>query len=188
MSQEKMSIVMKDGTSIYFDIRAIQDIDFYTHVPISVDDIVGEWISPYPGTNDLDCYEFIPDGAMKYRSFNYNSQLSYENDGTYSISSDNILTMFLLGTSLTDKIISCTGEELILSSSTYYKVQKSYSLSTESEPISIENEGDVIKYVDGCFVDLEDNKIKPIKAGCGYAIVEDAVTKTLKAYKIIVNS
>lgn len=184
IAQEKVRITMKDHTTLDFDIRAIKEIDFYQPKQIEAGDIVGEFITfSDDEVVTLECWEFKENGDLKYNVYYVETGLNYEYDGTYTLI-DNVLTISIFGSTFTDLISIFTGTELVSYSLTYYKVQNHYNISISDIPINIGIEGDVIKLVDNCYIGMKDNKITPLKVGRGYALVEDAETKALKAYSI----
>lgn len=185
-AQEKMRITMNDGTPLEFNIRFIDEMTFYTPQPVN---IIGEWVNysdEMGGT--IQCFGFKEDGTVVYKMFYSKYQISSEYTGTYSLN-NKVVELKILGSIISLSIDSYTENDFYSNGSgTYYRVQEPvYSMNTADTPISIGNEGDIVKYVDGCIVVLEDNKIKALKEGMGYALVEEAESGAIKAYSIEVN-
>ena len=182
-AQEKMRITMNDGTTMDFNIRFIDEMTFYTPKSFNV---VGEWVS-YSDQMDgtIYCMDFKEDGTMLYKRFYTKYHVSNENTGTYSLN-NKVIELNILGSVINMSIDSYTENDFFSNGNgTFYRVMEPiYNMKTTDDPISIGNDGDVIKYVDGCFVGLEDNKIKPLKEGKGYALVEAAESGDMKAYSI----
>ena len=182
-AQEKMRITMNDGTQMDFNVRFIDEMTFYTPQPFN---IVGEWVSysdQMSGT--IQCLEFKEDGTMVYKTFYTKYQMSNESTGTYSLNNKTI-ELSIYGSIVNISIDNYTENDFFSNANgNFYRVREPlYDMNTTDEPITIGNDGDIIKYVDNCFVGLENNKIKPLKEGKGYALVEDAESADLKAYSI----
>ena len=122
-------------------------------------------------------------GKFKYSVYYVETGQNKEDNGSFTLI-DNVLTLSIWRIELTEIITIFTGTELVGSSLTFYKVQDIYNVSITDAPINIGKEGDTIKFVDNYYVGMKNNKITPLKTGKGYAIVEDAKTKALKAYGI----
>lgn len=182
-AQELMRIIKNDGTTYDFSVNNVESMLFFTPEQINV---VGDWV----GYNDIAmrCYSLDQDGTMRYKYYSMTQSNNYEVEGEY-VYNDNVLTLKYSGNTIPIEIISYNDTMLVSGShEVYYKVlEPIYNMKTTDDPINIGNDGDVIKYVDNCVVGVEDNKIKPLKDGTGYAIVEDAVSKSLKAYRIDVS-
>ena len=191
-AQDIMRITLNDGTPMEFSVNNVDEMTFYTPKPLN---IVGEWVSyssQYGGV--MECLRLNDDGTMKYKAIYANySSLNSEYDGKYTFENNVLkLTVIMYSTEMslgTIEIVNYTETDFSSSTNdTYYKVQKTYQMKYEDEPINVGNDGDVIKYVDNYYIGIENNKIKPLDnakyGGSGYAIVEDAETKGLKAYCI----
>ena len=166
-----------------FDVKAIKNMDLFSNSSIKIDNLVGEWVQYEDRILSLICWKFMRDGTYVYKSYNYDSQLIFNNSGTFTLE-DNVLTIDYSGFNIPERIISCTDSEFSSSSDTYYKVIGDYSMALDDNPITIGNDGDIIKYVDNCIIGIENNKIVPLKGGSGYALVEDALTKQIKAFRV----
>ena len=179
-AQDLMRVTTQDGTQYELSVNNIKDMDFY--IPEQIN-FVGEWIVISGST--MVCYDIKNDGTMKRTSFSMNVGQMYEINGTYSIK-DNVLTLNFDGSTLVIPVVEATETKIVSTSGdTYFRVQADvYSMTTTDNPISIGKEGDVVKYVDNCIVGTDNNKITALRDGRGYAIVEDAETKGLKAYCI----
>lgn len=181
-AQELMRITSKNGTQYEFSVNNINDIFFYTPENL---DVVGEWLAI--SGNTMICFNIKKDGTLKRTSFSMTMGQYYELDGTYTLNED-VLTLSYDGSTLIIPIVEFSNTKMVSTSGDiYYRVQETiYSMTTNDNPIHIGNDGDVIKYVDNCIVGAENNLIKPLRDGRGYAIVNDAETGELKAYGISV--
>lgn len=179
-AQELMRITTQDGTQYNFSVNNIQEMDFYTPEQINV---VGEWIAI--SENTMICFELKNDGTLRRTSFFMTMGQYYQSEGTY-ILKDDVLTLNYDGSTLRIPIVEFTETKMVSTSGdVYYRVQETvYRITTNDSPIHIGNDGDVIKYVDNCIVGSDNNLIKPLRDGRGYAIVNDAETGELKAYGI----
>ena len=189
-AQQKMRITMSDGTQMDFCVNNITEMSFEVRQPL---DVLGEWLcftDVYGGV--IICYAFNDDGTVVYKERYLNSALSAyssEYSGTYSLEGS-VISMQLFGTEHIVNVVECTGTELYSSTGDImYKVREPiYKMNSTDEPIIIGEEGDRILYADGFCVKAVDNKIAAVRAGAGYALVEDAETKEIKAYKIEVSA
>ena len=182
-AQELMRVTTQDGTQYELSINNIKNLDFYTPEQIN---FVGEWITISAGS--MVCFDIKSDGTMKHTSFSTTDATKgnyFEIDGTYTIK-DNVLTLNFDGSTLVIPVVEATETKIVSTSGeTYYRVQADiYSLTTNGNPISVGNEGDVVKYTDRCFIDAINNMITPLRDGRGYVIVEEARTGVLKAFGV----
>lgn len=181
-AQGLMRITTQDGTQYNFSVNNIQDMDFYTPEQINV---VGEWIVISGST--MICFDLKDDGTLKRKSFSMTMGRFYDSDGTYTIK-DDVLTLNYDGSTLIIPVVELTETKMVsISGDIYYRVQETeYNMTTNDNPIHIGNDGDAIIYIDNCIVSSENNLIKSMRDGRGYAIVNDAETGELKAYGISV--
>lgn len=181
-AQDLMRVTTQNGTQYEFSINNIKEMDFYVLEQIN---FVGEWIF-ISGDIAMISYDLKSDGTLKYTYFSMGAvnQID-EKYGTYAVK-DNVLTLNYDNSTLVVPVVEATETKIVSSSGeTFYKVQETdYSLSTIDEPIHVGNEGDVIKFVDKCIVGTENNLIKPLRSGRGYAIVEEKETGIMKAFGI----
>jgi hypothetical protein len=184
LAQEKMRISLNDGTYMDYDARIVKSLTVVTPTPL---DLIGDWVS-VSGTT-MASYSFKEDNACSMHQFNMTTSYHIGYDLTYTYENDEI-NFFLYGTNaLRISVQSNTEAEFVSSTGAiHYKVQGTYSMAISDEPISIGNTDDVIKYADNYFVAVEDNKIKALKDGSGYVLVEDTKSKETKAYKIEVDA
>lgn len=177
-AQELMRITSQDGTQYEFSVNNINKLFFYTPENL---DVVGEWLAI--SDNTMTCFNIKKDGTLKRTSFSMTMGHYYELDGTYTLK-DDVLTLSYDGSTLIIPIVEFSNTKMVSTSGDiYYRVQETiYSMTTNDNPIHIGNDGDVIKYVDNCIVGTENNLIKPLRNGRGYAIVNDAETGEFKAY------
>ena len=183
--EEKMRITLNTGNPIEFNVNDVKDITF-------VDDknplnIVGEWFNYDEESGYFEAFDFHEDKTLSYYCFNLLGDESA--NGTYSCK-DGMLTLNWLNTELIVPITSHSETFFTMtnggSNSVYYRIQKTYNMTTADSPISIGNKGDVITYVDNAVIGAEDNKIKALQRGSGFALVKDAQLNTTVAYKIVV--
>lgn len=190
--EEKFRVTFNVGDPLNFNVKDIKEITFVEDLnPLDIEG--GEWfneeIEKY-GT--YESFEFREDGSLLYHPYyvNYHSGLTI--NGYYNLE-DYMLTMQLgdLGV-LTTTITNHSATSFVVTSggenSTYYKVQKVYNIKTSDAPMSIGNDGDIITFVDNEFITIEDNKIKPLKDGTGYALVKDLALDAIVAYRINVEA
>lgn len=190
--EEKLRVTFDVGDPINFSVNDIKDITFVEDLnPL---DIVGsEWFNEeVEKSGTYESFEFREDGTLTYCPYYVNYHDGYTIPGRFNFE-DYMLTMQLsiVGT-LTQAITSHSATSYVVTSggknSTYYKVQKVYNIKSNDAPISIGNEGDVITFVDNEFIALDDNKVRPIKGGTGYALVKDAQLNSIVAYRINVEA
>ena len=182
-AQEKMRITMNDGTLLEFNIRFVDEMLFYTPKPVN---IIGEWVSYSDQMNGtLQCFEFKEDGTVVYKTFYTKYKMSSEYTGSFSLK-NRVIELNILGSVINLSIDSYAENNFVSNGNgTFYRVQEPvYSMNTTDSPISIGDDGDIVKYVDNCFVGLEDNKIKALKEGKGYAMVEESASGVIKVYSI----
>ncbi len=191
MAQEdKLRISLKEGSPLELGASNIKDITFVNDtVPL---DIVGEWFCEADSLGTYESLDLHEDGTIKWFYIYTNYQSGGTLLGTYSFE-DYVLKLKFPSMTLIKLAVVDHSNTQFTSFYTgirgnYYKVQKVYYMTTKDDFISIGNEGDVIIYVDKQFIGLENNKIKPLKAGTGYALVKDAQLNTVVAYKVIVGS
>lgn len=193
MAQEEIfRVAFNVGNPMNFSANDIKDISFVEDsIPL---DIVGcEWFNEEVEKNGTyESFEFREDGTLKYCPYYVNYHSGYTLPGYYNfedymltmqINNVGLLTLAITNHSATSFVVKSGGEN-----STYYKIQKVYNIKSNDTPISIGNEGDVITFVDNEFISLEDNKIKPLKGGTGYALVKDFALNAIVAYRINVES
>ena len=187
MAQDLMRISMNDGSFMDFSINNVKEMNFST--PKNMD-VVGEWLWILDGI--IERITFNTDGTFSFREYytlitNDGIIHNKEEVGTYTLI-DNLITInYPDGQTAKFQIVSNNEYQMISSANVvFYKVQEPfYMMTTDDAPISIGNEDDIIKYVDNYFVAIENNKIKALTGnGSGYALVEDGITKELKAYRI----
>lgn len=191
IAQDLMRINKHDGSFIEFSINNITDMDFHGQRQIN---IVGDWFFPLEedGWEDgICCISFNANGNFTLLSYNrellYDAKIyEHKDDGTYTIANNIVTLNFSDGVVSRIDIVQFSDYHFVSSAEeVFYKVRDySYKMTTEDEPISIGGEGDIIKYADNCFCEIEDNKIRAITDGIGYVLVEDAQTKELKAFKV----
>ena len=179
-AQDLMRITSQDGTQYELSINNIKEMNFYTPAQI---DVVGEWLAVVGG--GMVCFDIQGDGNLARTSFNPTLGLFYKQEGTYTLK-DNVLTLNYEGTTQVITIANLTDTQMVSTyGDVYYKVlEPTYVMTTGDAPISVGNEGDVVKYADNCIVEIENNKIKAKTDGTGYALVEENATGLLKAYRI----
>lgn len=184
LAQEKMRITLNDGTYMDYDARIVKTLSVFTPTPLN---LIGDWVS-VSGTT-MTSYSFKEDNTCSMHQFNMTTSYHIVYDLTYTYENDEI-NFSLYGTNaLRISVQSNTETEFVSSTGAiHYKVQGTYSMAISDNPINIGNTDDVIKNVDNYFVAVEDNKIKALKDGNGYVLVEDAKTKETKAYKIEVDA
>lgn len=190
VAQQKLRITMSDGTQMDFCVNNIEEMSFQVREPLN---IVGEWVcyqDVYGGV--IICYAFNEDGTVVYKERYLNpalSSYSSEYSGTYSMDG-NVVSMNLFDTVHIIETVGYTETELHASTGiVMYKVREPiYKMNSSDEPIIIGEEGDSIIYTDCYCVKAIDNKIAAVRAGDGYALVEDAETKEIKAYRIEVSA
>lgn len=185
--EEKLRISLKNGNPVELDVYDFKDITFIEDT--SPLDIEGEWFNEEIETSGTyETFDFREDGSLLYCPYFVNYHEGWEIAGIYSME-DYTLTMQLssLGR-LTQYITNHSSTSFTTYdsgiSAVYYRIQKEYHMTTEDEPISIGNEGDVVTFVDNEFVGLEGNRIKPLREGTGYALVNDVNKNATVAYKI----
>ena len=187
--EDKLRITLNEGNPVEINATDIQDISFVEdETPL---DIVGEWFCEAESLGVYESFEFHDDGFVNYFYYYINYHSGGTLTGTYSFE-DYLLKIKLPSIALQKFPIidhSDTHYTVLSAGSrfNYYKVQKTYYMTTD-DLISIGNEGDVITYVDNQFIGLEDDRIKPKKAGTGYALVRDVQLNTIVAYKVIVEN
>lgn len=179
-AQELMRITSQDGTQYELSINNIKDMEFFIQEQI---DVVGEWLTVLGNT--MICFELKDDGTLRRTSFSMTMGQYYQLNGTYTLK-DNVLTLSYDGNTLIIPIVEFSETKMVSTSGdVYYRVQEIvYSITTNDSPIHIGNDDDIVKYVDNCIVGSDNNLIKPLRDGRGYAIVNDAETGELKAYGI----
>ena len=184
LAQEKMRITLNDGTYMDYDARIVKTLNVVVPTPLNP---VGDWVT-VSGVI-MTAYSFKEDNTCSMHQFNMTTSYHVGNDLTYEYE-NNELNLFLFGMNAGRIFVQSNTETEFVSSTgaTHYKVQGTYSMAVSDDPINIGNTDDVIKYVDNYFIAVEDNKIKALKDGNGYVLVEDAKTKETKAYKIEVDA
>lgn len=193
MSQEeKFRVTFNVGNPLNFSVKDIKDVTFVEDSnPLDIEG--SEWFNEDVEKYGVyESFEFRKDGALTYRPYYLNYHSGYTIEGYYNFE-DYMLTMQLGGLGIsTQTITSHSATSYVVTSggenSTYYKVQKVYNIKTDDAPISIGNEGDVITFVDNEFIFLENNKVKPLRGGTGYALVKDVALNAIVAYRINVES
>lgn len=190
--EEKFRVTFNVGDPMNFSINDIKDITFVEDT--SPLDIAGsEWFNEEVEKYGVyESFEFREDGSLTYCPYYVNYHDGYTISGNYNFE-DYMLTMTLgFAGNLTQAITNHSATSYVVTSggenSTYYKVQKVYNIKSNDAPISIGNEGDIITFVDNEFISLEDNKIKPLKSGTGYALVKDLALNAIVAYRINVEA
>ncbi len=185
-AQDLMRITMNNGSTLDFNINNVDEINFSESKRV---DIVGEWLWVLEGS--IVRWNFHNDGTCSfydYLTYIYDNRISSidEKTGTYTIINNVITIKWAYGQTSLIEVASINNFQMVSAvNDVFYKVQNpAYNMTTEDAPITIGNEGDVIKYVDHYYATIEDNKIKAITNGSGYALVEDADTKELKAFRI----
>lgn len=191
IAQDLMRINKHDGSFLEFSINNITCMDFQGQKQV---DIVGEWfflLEEEGWENAICCISFYANGEFTelnyYRETLYDAKIhESKKKGTYTIANNNITCNYTDGKVARIGIIKSSDYQFITDSeAVFYKVRNiSYKMTTADEPISIGDEGDIIKYTDNCFCEIVDNKIRAITDGTGFVLVEDAQTKELKAYKV----
>lgn len=189
--EEKFRLTFENGYPLEFNVNDIKNITFVEDAePL---DIVGkEWFDKDDEAGDFESINLQEDGIVTYYLYNkrYHSGSTYH--GTYSYD-DYIFKMDLNTVSfhVTMPIVrhSANGFTAIIAGNEYdfFKVQKTYYMLLNDNPIAIGSEGDSVTYVDNELITLKDNKIKPKKAGTGFALVKDSILNTTIAYKVIVD-
>lgn len=184
LAQEKMRITLNDGTYMDYDARIVKTLTVAIPTPLN---LVGDWVTVSGAI--MTSYSFKEDNTCSKHQFNMTTSYHIGYEVTYTYENDEI-NLFLYGMNDGRIAVQSNTETEFVSSTgaIHYKVQGTYSMAISDEPINIGNTGDVIKYVDNYFVAVEDNKIKAMKDGNGYVLVEDAKTKETKAYKIEVDA
>ena len=190
--EEKFRVTFNVGDPLNFSIKDIKEISFVEDLnPLDIEG--SEWFCEEVEKYGVyESFEFKEDGALLYHPYyvNYHSGLTIE--GFYNfedyilkmqLGSLGVSTQTITNHSATSYVVTSGGENSI-----YYKVQKVYNIKTSDAPISIGNEGDVVTFVDNEFISLEDNKIKPLKGGTGYALVKDLALDAIVAYRINVEA
>lgn len=186
--EEKLRMTFDVGDPINFSVNDIKDITFVEDQdPL---DIVGsEWFNEeVEKYGTYESFEFHEDGTLTYCPYYVNYHDGYTIAGRFNFE-DYMLTMQLgIVGKLTQAITNHSATSYVVTSggenSTYYKVQKVYNMKSNDAPISIGNEGDEITFVDNEFIALDDNKVRPIKGGTGYALVKDTQLNSIVAYRI----
>lgn len=185
--EEKLHLTFNVGDPMNFNVNDIKDITFVEDSnPM---DIIGEWFNEaVEEYGTYESFEFRDDGTLTYCPYYLNYHDGYTLPGYY-LFEDYMLTMQIggIGTfsrsvtshSSTSFVITASG-----ANSTYYKVQGVYKMKTDDEPINIGGENDIVTFVDNEHVGLDNNKIKALKAGAGYALVKDSKLNTTVAYRI----
>lgn len=186
VAQEKMRVTMIDGTYMDFDVNNVEDFIFHRDYSLN---LVGEWVVYTQGDDEsLDYYIFHENGILEYKTFSINREHFISYEGTYTIM-NNLADIVLQGSTLSLKFESISDNQMISGNKLFCKIDERVDTLTIGDVSqSLGNDTDIIKFVDSYFVGLEDNKIKPLREGTGYALVEDANTKEMKAYKICVVS
>lgn len=179
MAQDKMRISLNDGTQMVFCVSNIKDFTFYTPAPLN---IVDEWVSYSSGIMQI--YKFYEDGTMKYGMYGVNYY--YEYDGTYTLEDKTIKYMLpAMGMSFNLEVLEYDDNNILCTSDySLHRVQLNYTLTTNDKPITVGSETDVVIGVDGYVTGVENNLITPLRAGTGYALVENSETGIFKACKI----
>ncbi len=186
--EDNLRITLREGNPVEINTSDVKDITFVgDETPL---DIVGEWFCVAENYGVFESLDFHEDGSIKYYYYYTNYHLGGTLTGTYSfedyilkikLPGMNVTTMPVVGHSETEFTELTAGSLFV-----YYKTQKTYYMTIKDSYISIGNPGDVVTYVDNVIIGLENNKIKPIKAGTGYALVMDAQLNTIVAYKVVV--
>ena len=189
--EEKFRVTFNVGDPMYFSVNDIKDINFVED-PNPLDIVGSEWFCEEVETyGTYESFEFREDGTLTYYPYYLYYHSGYMLPGVFNFE-DYMLTMKIGGSMLHQAITNHSATSFVVTSagmsSTYYKVQKAYNIKTTDAPISIGNEGDVVTFVDNEFISLEDNKIKPLKGGTGYALVKDLTLNAIVAYRINVES
>lgn len=180
LAQEKMRITLNDGTYMDFDVRLVKTLNVHIPTPLS---ITGEWVTV--SDDIMNAYSFNEDSTCCFNSFNMSTSYHFSLDYTYATKDRDIILYSNGEVSVRIPITNNKEMELVSSTGlTYYKVQATYDIVVGEEPITIGNDGDVIKYTDNYFITTEDNKIKALKEGSGFALVEEAKTGKTVAYRI----
>ena len=175
---------MNDGTYMDFDIRLVKTLNVHIPTPLN---ITGEWVTV--SDDIMNAYSFNEDSTCCLNSFNMSTSYHFSLDYTYATKDRDIILYSNGEVSVRIPITNNTEMELVSSTGlTYYKVQATYDIVVGEEPITIGNDGDVIKYTENYFITTEDNKIKALKEGSGFALVEDAKTGKTVAYRIDVSA
>ena len=183
-AQNLMRITLNDGTPIDLNVSNVKEMAFVTTKAINIS---GEWlqyVDQYGGV--LECYDFKEDGTLYYKVFYINYPiLNSEADYAYTIA-DQVITIINNGSPAVVFTIDKFDESRFstTANTTFYKVQGVYNMKVSDKPITIGENGDIIKYVDKSFAEIENNQIKALKPGSSYALVEDKGTNSLKGYRI----
>lgn len=184
--EEKLRVTLNVGNPIEFNINQIKDITFFEETaPLN---LVGEWFC-YNEENDIyESFELYEDGTLFYHCYNLLENETAKGRWAFR---DGMLGLNYMNNNLAIPIIghSETSFSLYINNKkhTYFKVQKTYQMSTADAPISIGNNGDVVTYVDNTIIGLDGTKIKALQQGTGYALVNDANLNTLVAYRVNVS-
>ncbi len=189
--EEKLHVMFNVGDPLDISVNDIKNITFVEDTnPL---DLIGsEWFCEEVEENGTyETFEFHEDGTLTYSPVYTNTHSRYTIPG-YFMFEDYMLTIRLsigepytqftqtiTNHSETSYVVTSGGENL-----TYYKVQKVYTITSNEGPVSIGNDGDVITFVDNEIVGLDNNKIKPLSTGVGYALVKDARLNAIVAYRI----
>lgn len=190
--EEKFRVTFNVGDPLNFSIKDIKEISFVEDFnPLDIEG--SEWFCEEVEKYGVyESFEFREDGALLYRPYYVNYHSGNTIEGYYNFE-DYMLTMQLGGLYvLTQTVTNHSATSYVVTSggenSTYYKVQKVYNIKTSDAPISIGNEGDIVTFVDNEFISLENNKIKPLKGGTGYALVKDIDLDAIVGYRINVEA
>lgn len=190
MSQEEyLKLSLKRGEAVEINVKDIKDISFVedTKEP----ELEGEWFNKTESAYEV--LTFCDDGTVDHFTyyFSYKMGLPPEN-GVYKVN-NSVLGIYLpsLGINyypvvrFTD---SCMTLRINDKNYDYYKIEKTYNMQVGDDDLSLGGIDDVVVFVDNDIVGLKDNKIKALRAGTGYVLVENIKQNTIKAYKIKVDT
>lgn len=189
MAQDLMRITKADGSYWDFSINNVKDMDFQSQQPVN---IIGEWFIHFEKEDVTEIDIFNVDGTFTSQ-YSYNASLGQrlllvENrtDGTYTVA-DNVINCYLPNGELYRTIFIKEYSDyrfVAQNEITFHKLRDTYYMTTDNEPIVVGNDGDIIRYADNVFCEIQDNKIKALTGGTGVFLVEDEHTKEQKAYKV----